>query len=122
MAKSKATKKAAPKAKATKAKGITTPEQARAALAPAKAKVTEKALDKAMTQVKRMRDPRLPKVGTVVKREYKGKEHTVKVLADGFEYRGKPYRSLSAIAKEIAQCSWNGFTFFGCGAKAAAAE
>jgi hypothetical protein len=63
------------------------------------------------------RDPRLPKPGSLVKRDFKGKSHEVKVLKDGFEFKGKQYGSLSAIAKLITGTSWNGFTFFGCGAK-----
>ncbi len=51
--------------------------------------------------------------GTVLIREYQGVRHTVTVLPEGFEYRGKPYRSLTAIAREIAGCQWNGPSFFG---------
>jgi hypothetical protein len=35
------------------------------------------------------------------------------VLADGFEYDGKPYKSLSAIARAITGTRWNGWLFFG---------
>ena len=47
----------------------------------------------------RVRDPRLPPAGTVLVRPYKGKEHRLKVLEDGFEYEGETYRSLTAAAK-----------------------
>ena len=47
------------------------------------------------------RDPRLPEPGTVITRTHGGKEHKVKVLADGFEYRRKRHRSLSRVAREI---------------------
>ena len=47
------------------------------------------------------RDPRLPAVGTTIVRPYKGKEVRVKVLADGFEYEGTRYRSLTGIAKVV---------------------
>jgi hypothetical protein len=40
-------------------------------------------------------------------------EHVVTVLADGFEFEGRPYRSLSAIARAITGTRWNGWTFFG---------
>jgi hypothetical protein len=33
-------------------------------------------------------------------------------LADGFEYEGRRYGSLSKIATEITGTRWNGFTFF----------
>jgi hypothetical protein len=37
----------------------------------------------------------------------------VTVLAAGFEYQGKPYRSLSLIAQRATGTRWNGFHFFG---------
>jgi hypothetical protein len=40
-------------------------------------------------------------------------EHAVTVLADGFEWQGRPYKSLSAIARAITGTRWNGLTFFG---------
>jgi hypothetical protein len=46
-------------------------------------------------------------------RRHQGIEHVVTVLADGFEYEGRPYRSLSAIARAITGTRWNGWTFFG---------
>lgn len=58
------------------------------------------------------RDPRLPPVGAVLTRLHAGKEHRVAVLDGSFEYRGKSYRSLSAIAREITGTPWNGFLFF----------
>lgn len=59
------------------------------------------------------RDCRLPEPGTLLTREFKGQTFVVKVLADGFEYDGRSYRSLSAIACEIAGTRWNGYLFFG---------
>jgi hypothetical protein len=64
-------------------------------------------------QAKRKRDPRLPQPGTVLKRALGKTEHQVKVLESGFEFKGKLYRSLSAIAREITGTSWNGYLFFG---------
>ena len=58
-------------------------------------------------------DPRLPKVGTIITKLYKGKKIHVKVLENGFDYSGKHYRSLSAIAREVTGSIWNGFLFFG---------
>ena len=54
-----------------------------------------------------------PIAGTRLVREYQGVQHTVTVLADGFEYEGRPYRSLSAIARAITGTRWNGWSFFG---------
>lgn len=58
------------------------------------------------------RDPRLPKVGSTIERDYKGKTLKVSVTDDGFTYSGKQYRSLSALAKEITGGIINGFAFF----------
>ena len=57
-------------------------------------------------------DPRLPPPGTYLEREYKGRRVIVKVLVNGFEFDGEIYRSLSAIASEVAGTKWNGFLFF----------
>ena len=40
-----------------------------------------------------------------------------KVLADGFEYLGERYRSLTAVAKAVTGSHMNGFRFFGLEAK-----
>jgi hypothetical protein len=37
----------------------------------------------------------------------------VTVRADDFEFDGRPYRSLSAIARHITATRWNGWAFFG---------
>jgi hypothetical protein len=58
------------------------------------------------------RDPRLPPVGTELERVYQGQILRVMVLANGFEFRGKQYASLSAIAHRVTGTRWNGFHFF----------
>jgi len=63
------------------------------------------------------RDPRLPSVGTVLERQYQGRTIAVKILADGFEYDGKTYDSLSSIASSVTGTRWNGFSFFGLNKK-----
>src|SRR5512146_2695169 len=40
-------------------------------------------------------DPRLPSIGDAIVRTYKGQKIMVVVLADGFEYDGRKFRSLS---------------------------
>jgi hypothetical protein len=57
-------------------------------------------------------DARLPPIGTNLEREYKGRPIIARVLADGFEFNGRKYRSLSAIATEVAGTRWNGYLFF----------
>ncbi len=59
------------------------------------------------------RDPRLPPAGTELRRTFDGTEHVVTVLDDSFMFGGKPYRSLSLVAREITGTRWNGFGFFG---------
>jgi len=52
--------------------------------------------------------------GTVLVREWGDRDHHVKVTADGtFEYEGKQFRSLSAVARHIAGSPWSGPLFFG---------
>ena len=63
-------------------------------------------------KVARDLDARLPQPGSYLEREYKGRRVIVKVLAKGFEFEGRIYRSLSAIASEVAGTKWNGFLFF----------
>ena len=58
-------------------------------------------------------DPRNPVVGTRLVREWDGAEHTVTVLRDGYDWQGRKFRSLSAVAKAITGTNWNGFRFFG---------
>jgi Protein of unknown function (DUF2924) len=56
---------------------------------------------------------RLPIAGTRLIREWQGIEHCVTVRGKDFEYQGRPYKSLSAIAREITGVRWNGWVFFG---------
>jgi Protein of unknown function (DUF2924) len=62
---------------------------------------------------RRIRHDAAPIAGTRLLREWQGVEHTVTVLTDGYEWQGRPYRSLSAIARAIAGTRWNGPLFFG---------
>jgi hypothetical protein len=59
-------------------------------------------------------DARLPPPGSYLEREYKGQRLIVKILTSGFEFEGRVYRSLSAIAREVTGTKWNGFLFFNC--------
>jgi hypothetical protein len=57
--------------------------------------------------------PRRIKPGAVLVREWKGKSHRITVTEDGFAFEGKPYDSLSEIARRITGTRWNGPRFFG---------
>ena len=58
-------------------------------------------------------DANRPIAGTRLIREWQGVEHTVTVRDHDFEYMGRPYKSLSAVARAITGTRWNGWTFFG---------
>ena len=53
------------------------------------------------------------KPGTRLLREWQGETHSVMTTEAGFQYRDKPYGSLSAIAREITGTRWSGPAFFG---------
>ena len=53
-----------------------------------------------------------PIIGTRLLREWQGVEHIVTVTATGFEWQGRPYKSLSAIARAITGTRWNGWILF----------
>ena len=55
----------------------------------------------------------LPKTGTTLVRQWRGRTHKVLVGEDGFEYEGQRYRSLSVIAERITGAHWSGPRFFG---------
>jgi hypothetical protein len=59
------------------------------------------------------RDARLPASGSLLTRRLNDRQIVVKVLAEGFEFESRHYRSLSAIAREVTGTRWNGLLFFG---------
>jgi len=66
-----------------------------------------------LTRKAQIADPRNPVVGTKLIREWDGIVHTVTVLKEGFEWDGRRYKSLSAVARAITGTQWNGYRFFG---------
>lgn len=62
---------------------------------------------------RRRADADRPVAGTRLIREWQGIEHCVTVRREDFEYQGRPYKSLSAIARTITGTNWNGLLFFG---------
>ena len=62
---------------------------------------------------RRIRTDIKPITGTRLLREWQGVEQIVTVTADGFEWQGRPYQSLSSIARAITGTRWNGWVFFG---------
>ena len=51
--------------------------------------------------------------GTRLVREWRGVTHMVLIHADGVEWRGQRYRSLSLVARKITGARWSGPRFFG---------
>jgi hypothetical protein len=70
-------------------------------------------LDGGKIEVRRKRADDRPISGTRLIREWQGVEHCVTVRDTDFEYQGRPYKSLSAIARAITGTRWNGPVFFG---------
>src|SRR6266404_2724252 len=68
-------------------------------------------LDRLVADLNRSRTELRP--GTLLTREWDGHLQQVMVLADGFTWNGKTYRSLSKVAFAITGSRWNGPRFFG---------
>lgn len=79
-------------------------------------------LSEAPSNVVRQTTPVRVKVGTRLVREWNGQTHTVLVHADGVEWRGKLYRSLSVVARKITGAHWSGPRFFGLTTKQGAGD
>jgi len=94
------------------AKGQSKGKKVVAKKVPPEIEATQPAATEAALSEAKERDPRLPPVGTVLTKERGRQTHQVTVLADGFEYKGEKYRSLSKIARLITGVNWNGFAFF----------
>jgi hypothetical protein len=70
-------------------------------------------IDQLDSKAPHRRNPGRPITGTRLVREWKGVEYQVTVREHDFEYDGRPYKSLSAVARGIAGSRWNGWAFFG---------
>jgi Protein of unknown function (DUF2924) len=77
-------------------------------------RIGSRSLDETDRLVADLHRPRTElKPGTLLTREWDGELHRVVVLADGFSWNGKTYRSLSKVAFAITGSRWNGPRFFG---------
>jgi hypothetical protein len=70
-------------------------------------------LDGGNIMLRRVRTDARPIAGTQLIREHQGIQHTITVLPGGYEWQGRPFKSLSAIARAITGTRWNGWVFFG---------
>jgi hypothetical protein len=88
-------------------------------LSPPKVKPVPAAPERTKTLPLRFKgDNRVPLPGAIITRVYRGETLQVKVLAQGFEWEGEVYKSLSAVAKAITGQHCNGFHFFRLGKEA----
>jgi len=69
-------------------------------------------LDGGNVVLRRIRADAKPISGTRLIREWQGVEHCVTVRDHDYEYQGRPYKSLSAVARAITGTRWNGWVFF----------
>ena len=63
------------------------------------------------------RKQEMPVPGTRLVREWHGETYDVVVTRGGYNYLGRNYESLSAVARLITGTQWNGCAFFGLRAK-----
>lgn len=82
--------------------------------------ILQKRIDKLVKEYSKEKSVNINKVkqfevtiGTKFIREFKGEKHEVIAINNGFNYKGKTYKSLSSIANVITGTHWNGKKFFG---------
>src|SRR5207244_1363392 len=68
-------------------------------------------IDRLVAELNRSKTELRP--GTLLTREWDGHLQRVMVLADGFAWNGKTYRSLSKVAFAMTGTRWSGPRFFG---------
>lgn len=73
----------------------------------------ERLLEEALPQLPKQTQGDQLTPGTRLIREWKGTQCCCIVLEEGFEYQGRKFGSLSAVANFITGTKWNGLTFFG---------
>ncbi len=76
-------------------------------------------------EAREAREPASPislKPGTRLVREWGGMTHMVLVHADGIEWNGRRYPSLTMVAREITGAHWSGPRFFGLRRRPASAS
>ena len=70
-------------------------------------------LDSEASDAQKPAPPISLKAGARLVREWRGVTYIVLVHADGFEWNGRRYRSLTLVAREITGAHWSGPRFFG---------
>ena len=69
--------------------------------------------DSSSAPERRVPEPLILKVGTLLTREWQRRMETVMVVAEGFAWNGEIFARLSAVAHAITGTKWNGHRFFG---------
>lgn len=64
-------------------------------------------------QASKPKDLRISLEGSIISKTYRGQQIEVKVLENGFEYKGKFYKSISRVAMTITKRQISGYVFFG---------
>lgn len=64
-------------------------------------------------QATKQKDLRILPEGSIISKTYRGQQIEVKVLENGFEYKGKVYKSISRVAMTITKRQISGYVFFG---------
>jgi hypothetical protein len=86
-------------------------EQAKAHLRQAALNDPAATVNRRIPEVRKANETILP--GTRLVRIWKDRRYEVVAQSEGFEYNGRIFKSLSAVAREITGTRWNGKVFFG---------
>ena len=81
-------------------------------------KVIEDDLSASRTPKTPYPDKQRLKAGCQLIRQHEGTDHRVTVIDVGYQWNGRIFKSLSAVAKAITGTNWNGHRFFGLKGKA----
>jgi hypothetical protein len=88
-------------------------ERAYGGLKPSTSRLLAKVVEETATGSSNKPRTRMAQSGTILIREWQGTAHRVTVLDNGVSFKGKRYRSLSEVAREITGSRWSGPRFFG---------
>jgi hypothetical protein len=91
-------------------------QKRRASPTPPESTVAPRPARRAQQGQTKQRDPRIPAPGSLLIVKQERQIVRVTVLRTGFEYAGKSYRSLTAVARQVAGRNVNAYEFFGLGA------
>ena len=88
-------------------------ERAYGGLKPSTRRLLARAAEETASGSSNRPQTRMAQSGTILIREWQGTAHRVTMLDDGVSFKGKRYRSLSEVAREITGSRWSGPRFFG---------